>query len=800
MSGPLDGIRVLDMGAFSVGPQACGLLGLLGAEVIRIEPDYGDGLMRVAPFIDGMGTTYLVSHNNSKSIVLDLKKKAEKDIAYALIKHIDIFVENRRVGAFDRLGFGYDVVSKINPNIIYVSSSGYGHTGPWIKYGATDPFIQAMSGFASLNGQFDGEPQLSRYTALVDGTGSVAITQACLVALVQREKTRRGQYVDMDEFSSSLFMQSTRIAEYFATRQEPRRMGSESSKVCPSKAYLAQDNQYILISALTRPQWVNLCAALEMSELVDDERFATNGERLKHRDEVNKAIQERIQDKPMVWWLWQLSRYNVPHSKILNVEDIVQDPHVQANNYIVDLPSAWGPLKYANNTPWEFKEAPLNETTASPYPDADRDYVFSLIKDSRTPQGALEVPAADSTPPLEGIRVLDLTQGIAGPMCTAQLGNLGAEVIKIEKDGGDFSREWGPLINGESAIFMQLNHDKKSIAVDYRTPEGLGIMRELVKKCDIFIEDLKPGEAECLGIGYDDLRLLKKDLIYCSIYPFGDKGPYRDKEVTELEIQGMSGMMRWIGEPGQEPVRLGADICSALTGMFTFSSIMAAIYNKIKRHRGEKLVNCSLAGAIHMMQHGILPLSGVDFWDGYWATGPYDLPLTGISTSNNPTVFTVMVRDKEQGRATLEKICKAIGLSERLEDPEFVNKASGLKAMGSDAQEMKPIFESAFRNWDADELVDKIDECGGLAAKVLTYKDLFDPLNEQVKANGMVVEQEHPRARKIQLINNPWRHSDGIAEIKAPSPALGEHTEAIMAMLGYSEEQIKRLGEISVIR
>ena len=156
-------------------------------------------------------------------------------------------------------------------------------------------------------------------------------------------------------------------------------MGSESPKICPSKAYLTQDNQYILISAFSRSHWVNLCTALEMKELTDDERFIANEARLEHRDEVNEIIQEKIGDKPLVWWLWQLRRYNVPHSKVLNVEDLLQDPHIQANQYIVDLPSAWGPLKYTTKVPWEFKETPLNETTAAPYMDADRDYVLSLI-------------------------------------------------------------------------------------------------------------------------------------------------------------------------------------------------------------------------------------------------------------------------------------------------------------------------------------------------------------------------------------------------------------------------------------
>ncbi|MBI2868392.1 MAG: CoA transferase [Chloroflexi bacterium] len=379
MPGPLEGIRVLDMGAFGVGPQACGLLGLLGAEVIRIEPDYGDGLMRVLPLVNGMGTTYLVAHHNSKNIVLDLKKEADRKMAFELIKKVDVLVENRRVGALDKMGFGYDVVSRINPRLIFASSAAYGHTGPFVNFGAADHFIQAVSGFVSLNGQKGGPAEWVRYVVLVDGTGSVVIMQACLIALMQREISGKGMYVDLDEFSSALYVQSSKIAEYFATKKNPEIMGSESSKVCPSKAYLTQDNKYILVSAFTRAQWVNLCTALEMKELSNDPRFAANNDRLEHRDEINDIIQQKIQDKPLVWWMWQFGRYHVAHSKILNVEDLEQDPHIRANGYIVDLPSAWGPLKYATKVPWKFQETELNPTTAAPYMDADRDYVLSLI-------------------------------------------------------------------------------------------------------------------------------------------------------------------------------------------------------------------------------------------------------------------------------------------------------------------------------------------------------------------------------------------------------------------------------------
>ena len=159
-----------------------------------------------------------------------------------------------------------------------------------------------------------------------------------------------------------------------------------------------------------------------------------------------------------------------------------------------------------------------------------------------------------------------------------------------------------------------------------------------------------------------------------------------------------------------------------------------------------------------------------------------------------------MVSSEEQGRAAFQKFCKVIGLDGLLQDPYFAEKGFRTIGVGRDAQEMKPLYETAFENWDALELVNTIDKCGGVAAPLLSYKDLFDPLHEQVKANRMVVEQNHPRAGRIKLINNPWRHTDGAAEIKSPAPALGEQTDEILTSLGYPDARIKKLRDLGIAK
>ncbi|MFC1929984.1 CoA transferase, partial [Chloroflexota bacterium] len=226
---------------------------------------------------------------------------------------------------------------------------------------------------------------------------------------------------------------------------------------------------------------------------------------------------------------------------------------------------------------------------------------------------------------------------------------------------------------------------------------------------------------------------------------------------------------------------------------------MAAVFNKKRRHTGERIISSTLAGTIYLAQHGILPMSGVDFWGGQWATGPYDHAQTGYKAKNKQIIFGTMVKSVEQGKATFQELCRVLGTGELLEDEGIVEKGSRLRSMGKDTELMKHLLGPAFSSWDADELVSAIDKCGGFAASLLTYKELFEPIHEQVKANRMVVEQEHPRAGKITLVNNPWRFTAGTVEIKAPAPALGEHTEEILISLGYNQDRIRGLRDSGVI-
>ncbi len=379
MAGPLTGIKVLDLGAFGVGPAACSMLALMGAEAIRVEPPNLDGLIFVGTAIGGYGSTYIGSHFNKKSIILDLRDDKGKELGKKLIQWADIVVNNRRLGALERIGFGYETMSKINPRVIYIESTSYGNKGPWSKYAAGDHFVQAASGLASVNGKEGGEPEIFRNAAHADVNASSNIVVAALIGLLAREITGRGQKIETSHLQATMSMQVTRMSEFFATGKNPRRLGSANVHYAPSQSFKTWDNKYINISVPRESCWPKLCAALELQNVQNDARFKTNALRVKNRDELIPLIQEKIADKPAYWWMLHLRRNGVPCGLNYDYEALISDPHVQANGWLFDMDSMFGVLK-GYVAPWEFDKSPAEKMTPAVKPDRNRDEILKMLK------------------------------------------------------------------------------------------------------------------------------------------------------------------------------------------------------------------------------------------------------------------------------------------------------------------------------------------------------------------------------------------------------------------------------------
>lgn len=365
-SGPLSGVRVLDLTAYAVGPWAVSLLAQMGADVIRVDPPYGDPIRAVMPTREGEPTTYCSSNLGKRSVVLNLKDPADRGTAVRLATAADVVVENARAGTMERLGLSYEQLRAENPGLVYCSSSSFGDTGPLQSMGSTDPQGQAFSGFASLNGHPGEGPEVFRYVAMIDLTTSMYLLQAVLIALYARRRTGQGQYIRTSQMEASLALQTTRFAEFFATGRSPGARGTGSATLVPSRAFACQDGEYVSITAHTDALWQVLCAAVDRPNLAADERLRTHAGRVEHRDEVDAALAEALAARPSLWWSKRLSRAGVPCVRLRTLEDAPdQTEHFRANGFVNRVPHPIEGVMAVAGPMWRFEKSHIEQRPAA---------------------------------------------------------------------------------------------------------------------------------------------------------------------------------------------------------------------------------------------------------------------------------------------------------------------------------------------------------------------------------------------------------------------------------------------------
>lgn len=392
---------------------------------------------------------------------------------------------------------------------------------------------------------------------------------------------------------------------------------------------------------------------------------------------------------------------------------------------------------------------------------------------------------------LEGVKVLDLTRVLAGPYCGMMLADMGAEVIKIEVPGkGDDARGNFPIINGESAYYMNLNRNKRGMTLNLKSEKGKDILRRLVSQSDILIENYRPGVMEKLGLGYEDLKKVNPGLIYGCVSGFGHYGPYSQRAGYDIIGQAMSGLMSTTGWPGGKPTRTGTAIADVMGGLSCCTGILAAYINRMKTGEGEKvdvsLVD-SMVSSLEIINIIYLCTGKVPERIGnrYEAIYPYD----SFEASDGSVVIGAG-NDKLFGL-----LCEQMEKTELLEDERFsCNNSRVLHHT-----ELKPIIEEWLRDKKIDEIVDLLLNAGIPAAPINTIDRVAkDP--HIAGAREMFVEIDHPKAGKLKMTGNQIKLTNHKIDTFRPAPTLSQDTEEILRKyLDMSEEDVKLLVKEQVV-
>ena len=393
--------------------------------------------------------------------------------------------------------------------------------------------------------------------------------------------------------------------------------------------------------------------------------------------------------------------------------------------------------------------------------------------------------------PIHGVKVLELAQIMAGPTCGLMLADLGAEVIKIEKiPGGDDTRRFlPPDVNGEAAAFMMMNRNKRGMALDLKTKEGVEVFKRLVKQADVVVENFRKGTLEKLGVGYEELKKINPKIILCEISGYGRTGPYADKGGFDLIAQGMSGLMSITGESkGKPPMKVGAPVTDITAGILAATGVLAALVSRANTGVGQR-VDTSLyeAGIVHTYwQSAIASATGI-------APGPLGSahPLTAPYQAFQTKDKWITVGASNQN--TWLKLIDALGAKELQENEKFNSNANRMKNL----TELTELLKKELVKKTAEEWLKLFDEKGLPCGPINTVTEMFE--DPQTIERKMIVDVKNTKAGSFKAIGMPIKFSETKVEDTKESPTFGQHTKQILLDHGFKSEEIDSLMKQGVV-
>ncbi len=394
---------------------------------------------------------------------------------------------------------------------------------------------------------------------------------------------------------------------------------------------------------------------------------------------------------------------------------------------------------------------------------------------------------------LEGIRVLDLTRALAGPFCTLMLGDYGADVIKIEIPGsGDDTRTWGPpFVGDESAYFLSINRNKRSLTLNFKEEKAREIFLKMVKDADVVVENFTPGVMDRFGLSYDALKAVNPGIVVCSISGFGQTGPYRSRPAYDQIMQGISGLMSITGEPDGEPQKVGIAVADIGAGMWAAFAVMAAIHNRSHKGEGQgQHIDISMMDA----QVAWLTYQAGNFFAN--GTAPKRL---GAAHPNLVPYQAFMCQDNKYLNLAVgseriwERFCEGMGMPELRENPDYKTNIE----RAQNRAEIVPYLQEIFIKQPVAHWVEKLQAVSVPCGPINNLEDVFsDP---QLLSREMFVEMTHPTLGKIKQTGLPLKFSRTPGGLDRPPPLLGEHNQEVLQEIGFSATEIEELQTQDVI-
>jgi crotonobetainyl-CoA:carnitine CoA-transferase CaiB-like acyl-CoA transferase len=791
MSEALGHWRVLDLTSRS--QQLCArVFADFGAEVTKVEPPEGDPGRQQGPFLQGKrgsdcGLTFTYLNRGKKSVTLDLSSEADRRQLRALAIRADVLVEDRQPGELARLGLGYEDLRRVYPGLVYVSMTPFGQTGMHSGHLGGDLVAQATGGIMFGNGDHTRRPAMAPYELLAQLTCLHAVFGA-LVALRARRATGEGQHVDVSRQEVVLYCQGCYIPRYAMQYEIARREPLMS--VGGVNTYRCRDG-YVNVAPFMPRHFTRLVQDVMHHPVLSDPEWSTRRARLERRQAIDASIATYLATVERNAFVETAQRAGVPVIPVLGPDEFVEHPHTVARGFFrtVAQPGTGsyrtaGPPAVLGRTPWRVdRPAPrLGEHNDAVLRDLPLPVAPHHQSASPPP------PASSARPPALGdLRIVDFTRAFAGPLATMFLGFFGAEVIKIESADLEDNRTPG------DPNYPELHRTKLSCTIDARQTEGQALVKRLLAKSGIVVENFRPGVMDRLHLSYNALRAARPDVIMLAMPGFGNTGPLRDYYSYGQQVMGMTGLSHLWGHP-ESPLNARTkyafpDYVAAITGAV---ALLVALEHRDMTGAGQYIELSQVEALAHLLSVAYMEyteLGRVPQAQGNWsaAEAPHDVyPCHG-----DDAWCAIEVHSQEEWEA----LVRVMGHPAWASDERFQTLASRV--------EHKAELDQHIGAWTAartPRLVAKILQDARVPAGIVaTAEDLYyDP---HLRARGMIVTVDHPADGSLEHagVNVYLCATPGRADL--PTPSKGQHNDYVFhEILGLTVTERARLEAAGVLR
>ena len=804
-NGLLNGISVVECGEGVAAAFATKLMADLGADVIKVEPPAGDWTRRYGPFPNNQpdpekSGLFIYLNANKRGVTLDLATPKDREALNALLANADLLVHNVAPAQRDAFGLPSAKLAVEFPQLIVAGISPFGDTGPYRNWNAYELTVSNAGGWAFLSpgaSEFPELPPLKAFGHQGDYQGGLHACLAALGAYFHRLDSGKGQVVEVSEQECIAGILEMNLMHYTYAGRETSRLGTRV--LAPWKIMETADG-HILAVCVEEDQWKRLVEFMGDPEWAHEEIFQDRLARGRNADALYLLMQEWISGWKTQELYHEAQRRRIPFAAVNQMEDLYANDHLAERGFFVELnqpgvgkikmPGA--PSKYASG--WSLRRP------APRLGEHNRELLTEKKSARQSVPQSRQIGASDAKRelPLSGIRVLDFTWAWAGPYCTMQLANLGAEVIRIESEKrGCVTRALPPFADdlpgpGRAGYFNQYNQGKRSITMDLSKPEAIELALEMAKHCDVVTDNFAAGVMDRLGLGYDKIRARRPDVVMLSMSGYGQTGPLKGYVSYGPPAAATAGLFGLTGYEGHGPSEIGISYADPNAGIFGAVAVMMALLHRKLTGRGQYIDQSQLETALALLPEGLLEfaMNGTQpkrSGSHHRWMAPHN--CYKAAGDDNKWV-SIAVGTEAEWRA----LCAAMGQPALASDARFRDAAA--RKQNEDA--LDEIITQWTRTRDRWDITRELQRAGVAAFPSMSNKDLAT--DEHLRERGYLVQLEHPIVGRRIHTGIPWTMSGTPCRIRSVAPLRGADTDSVLKELaGCSDADLRRLRAAGVL-